>query len=151
MTRWARGQAEIDQLLGGRELQRIIGAAANGEPLLEKAARTLSTAARNVEVDPDSAYVLAYDAARYSGTALLAHQGLRATTSGGHYAVEKALRAQFGEGFRGFGALRRRRNELEYPTIPGETTTRDEADEAIETVQKLFAAAEKLLPSLELY
>jgi hypothetical protein len=87
MTRWARGQAEIDLLLGGKELQRITGAAANGEPLLEKSARTLSTAARNVEVDPDSAYVLAYDAARYSGTALLAHQRLRPTTSDGHYAV----------------------------------------------------------------
>ena len=114
MTRWARGQAEIDLLLGGRELQRITGAAANGEPLLEKAARTLSTAAMN-------------------------------------YAVEKAMRAQFGEGFRDFGILRRRRNELDYPTIPGETTTREEADEAVKTVQQLVAAAEKLLPTLGLY
>lgn len=44
--------------------------------------------------------------------------GTPTATSGGHYAVEVALRAQFGEGFRPFGAMRRRRNELEYPSGP---------------------------------
>jgi hypothetical protein len=45
---------------------------------------------------------------------------LRATSKGGHYAVDLALRAQFGAGFRSFSALRRRRNELEYPENPAE-------------------------------
>lgn len=61
-----------------------------------RASRTLTTAETIASDDPDSAFVLAYDSARYAGTALLAHQGLRPTTSGGHYAVEVALRAQFG-------------------------------------------------------
>jgi len=38
------------------------------------------------------------NAARIACIALLAQQGMRATTNGGHYAVE----AQFGEGFRPF-------------------------------------------------
>jgi hypothetical protein len=35
---------------------------------------------------------------------------MRATTNGGHYALERVIRAQFGEGFRPFADLRRRRN-----------------------------------------
>ena len=45
--------------------------------LLAKARRTLATAESVAPSDPDSAFVLAHDAARYAATALLAHQGLR--------------------------------------------------------------------------
>src|ERR1700722_6353937 len=37
------------------------------------------------------------------------------------YAVERAVRAQFCPGFRPFGELRRRRNELDYPRLPADT------------------------------
>ena len=70
----------LHQLLAGKQLQQVAGRQANGEHLLEKAARTLATAGEVALDDPDSAYVLAYDAARYSATALLAQQGLRPTT-----------------------------------------------------------------------
>ena len=79
---------------------------------MEKAVVTLETARSAIDRDPHSAFVLAYDASRHALTALLAHQGVRPTTRGGHYAVEQAVRAQFGLGFRQFGALRRRRNWL---------------------------------------
>ncbi|MGH3874039.1 MAG: hypothetical protein ACRDSR_21485 [Pseudonocardiaceae bacterium] len=46
--------------------------------------------------DPESAFVLAYDAARFVGEALLAQQGLRTTQTGGHLAVSDAVRTQFG-------------------------------------------------------
>lgn len=98
MSRWTRGEAEVEQLIASKQLQRVIGGQATGAHLLQKASRTLETAGEIVGQDPDSAYVLAYDAARYSGTAILAHQGLRPTTSGGHYAVEVALRAQSATG-----------------------------------------------------
>jgi hypothetical protein len=114
MSRWPRGEAQIEQLIANKQLQQVIGGQANGAHLLQKASsRTLETAGKIEDQDPDSAYVLTYDAARYCGTAILAQQGLRPTTSGGHYAVEVALRAQFGDGFRPFGAIRRKRNELE--------------------------------------
>jgi hypothetical protein len=96
--------------------------------LFEQARETAATASGLVYTDPYSAYVLAYDAARFACVALLAQQGLRATTSGGHYAVEQAVRAQFGDGFRPAGILRRRRNELEYPHLPSDTATPDEAE-----------------------
>ena len=79
-----RGEAEIERLLGLGHLQTITGAADDGEPLLAKAGRTLATAASITGSDPDSAPVLAYDAAWYTTTALLAQQGLRPTTAGGH-------------------------------------------------------------------
>lgn len=104
MTRWTRGQAEVEELIASRQLQKITAG------------------------DPDSAFVLAYDSARYAGTALLAHQGLRPTTSGGHYAVEVALRAQFGE-----------------------RASQNEAAEAIQDAHTLLTAAQQLLPRLSLF
>lgn len=93
MARWSIGEAAIQALVAGGELQKLTGAAANGELLLGKASITLETARSAIATDPDSASVLAYDASRQALTALLAHQGLRPTTKGGHYAVERAVRA----------------------------------------------------------
>ena len=154
MGRWPCGEVDIEQLIATNQLQQVIGGQANGAYLLEKAARTLRTAGEIAASDPDNAYVLAYDAARHAGTALLAQQGLRPTTTGGHYVVEVALRAQFGEGFRPFGAMRRRRNELEYPSEPGQTTTSDEAIDAIDAIadaERLHEAAQRLLPTLSIF
>lgn len=146
-----RGEEEIERLIARSELETVTGAAADGVPLLDQARRTAATAAGLVSVDAYSAYVLAYDSARFACIALLAEQGLRATTSGGHYAVEQSVRAQFGDGFRPFGTLRRRRNELEYPHLPADTASSDEAEQAAGTAQRLIAAASMLLPQLSFF
>ena len=151
MPRWARGDAEVQRLITRGDLERVTGAAADGTPLLDQARKTVATAAGLASSDAYSAYVLAYDAARFACIALLAQQGLRATTSGGHYAVEQAVRAQFGDGFRPFGTLRRRRNELEYPHLPADTATSEEAVQAAGTAQSLVAAAGKLLLQLSFF
>ncbi len=151
MSRWQIGEAEVEQLLRRRELEHVTGAAADGAPLLAQAGRTATTAASLVQADAYSAYVLAYDAARFACIALLAQQGLRATTSGSHYAVERAVRAQFGEGFRSFADLRRRRNELEYPRLPADTATADEGQQAVEVARRLISAAGKLLGQLSFF
>ena len=151
MSRWQRGEAEVEQLLRHRELEQVTGATADGAPLLAQAGRTAATAASLVQADAYSAYVLAYDAARFACIALLAQQGLRATTSGGHYAVERTVRAQFGEGFRPFADVRRRRNELEYPRLPADTATADEAEQAVEVARRLAAAAGGLLGQLSFF
>lgn len=80
---------------------------------------------------------------------MLAHQGLRATSAGGHYAVEKAVRAQFGDGMRAIGALRRRRNELEYPAYPGESVDPDELAQALEDAMTIIDRAEALLAAFD--
>jgi hypothetical protein len=76
---------------------------------------------------------------------------MRATTSGGHYAVERAVRAQFGQGFRPFADLRRRRNELEYPRPPADSATAGEAQQAVEIAEHLISAAEMLLGQLSFF
>jgi hypothetical protein len=114
-------------------------------------AKTAATAAGLVFDAPYSAYVLAYDAARFACIALLAQQGLRATTSGGHYAVEQAVRAQLGNGFRPFGILRRRCNKLEYPHLPADTATSEEAEQAAGTAHCLITVAGRLLPQLAFF
>jgi hypothetical protein len=151
MPRWQRGQAEVEQLVRQRDLEYVTGAAADGASLLGHARKTAATAASLVQADAHSACVLAYDAARFACNALLAQEGIRATASGGHYAVERAVRAQFGEGFRPFADLRRRRNELEYPHLPTDTATEDEAREAVEIAQRLIAATGELLGSLAIF
>jgi hypothetical protein len=151
MPRWQRGEAEVEQLLRRRELEQVTGAAADGAALLVHAQRTVATATGLIQADPYSAFVLAYDAARFACNALLAQQGMRATTSGGHYAVERAVRAQFGDGFRPFADLRRRRNELEYPRLPADSATADEAQQAAEIAQRLITAADSLLGQLSFF
>jgi HEPN domain-containing protein len=141
----------VERLVRDNGLEHLTGAAADGAPLLEAARKTVATAAGLVEADARSAYVLAYDAARLACSALLTQQGMRATSQGGHYAVERAVRAQFGSGFRPFADLRRRRNELEYPRIPADATTADEAEQAVETANRLISAADSLLGQLSFF
>ncbi len=151
MSRWQGGEADIERLLAGGDLQAVTGAAANGEQWLSKARRTLNTATGAADTDPDSAFTLAYDAARFACTALLAQQGLRATTRGGHYAVEVAVRSQFDGTFDLFGGLRRQRNDIEYPMIVAAQLTPADAQSAIALATELIDAAEKLRPHLGLF
>lgn len=151
MSRWARGEAEIDQMLSEGQLQRVTGAGANGGPWLAKATATIATAGSIAMSDPGSAYTLAYDAARFACVGLLAQQGLRPTTKGGHYAVQVAVTRQFGAAFDPYAVMRRRRNELEYPEFPDETVEPEEATQAIASASAIIAAAGKLLEHLGLF
>jgi len=151
MRRWRLGEAEIETLLAAGELQALVGEAAQGEPWLTKAVRTLQTATSVSSTDPSSAYVLGYDAARQACVGLLAQQGLRPTTKGGHYAVERAVTAQFKDGLGTFGALRRRRNQIEYPTTVIDDIDAEEIAEALDTIATMLDKAATLLPNLGLF
>ncbi len=149
MSRWRPGEADIEELLAHHDLQLVTGTAADGQPALDRAIHTLASAQTLLDADPINSFVLAYDAVRQACTALLAHQGLRPTSSGGHVAVERAVRAQFGAPFAPYGGLRRRRNEVEYPSHPDEHVDPDEASEAISIAESIIESAEKLLPHLQ--
>lgn len=151
MGRWSQGASEVEQLLARRHLDKVRGGRADGTPWLDKARRRLETAEAIAVDDPESAFILAYDAARFVGEALLAQQGLRPTQAGGHLAVSDAMRAQFGGPLSGLGALRRRRNELEYPAFPGEHVDIDEVIAAITTAQNLLDTAHRLIGHLTLF
>ena len=93
MTEWPPGGAVIEAMIGKRRLQWVVADAETVAGLLAVAGRHLESAKLTASNDPDGAYSLAYDAARKSATALLAQQGLRPTSSGGHVVVAEAMRA----------------------------------------------------------
>jgi hypothetical protein len=115
---WQPRRQQIIAALSAGELQRVAGGQAAGDGWITDARRKYETAGLIADADPETAYVTAYDAARFALVGVLAQQGLRATQKGGHLAVEQAVRAQFGASFAMFSTLRRRRAELEYPPTP---------------------------------
>lgn len=69
-------------------------------------------------MDAPGAYDMLYSAARKAMAAVIAVQGLRATSKGGHLAVQEAVTAQHGRSgavIRPCGRLRSTRNEADYP------------------------------------
>jgi hypothetical protein len=93
---WQRGLEVIDRLLMDRELERVTPNLPVAERLLTDASAHIASGGLIASRDPAGAYQLGYDAARKAAIALLAAQGLRATSRGGHVAVQEAVQAQFG-------------------------------------------------------
>jgi len=134
-VKWAPGADQIESLVVSHDLEHV-------EPSIDLASRLASDAAQHLDSarvvlengDPVGAYQLAYDSLRKAAAALLAVQGLRATSRGGHVAVQKAMVAQFGDefpGFRSFGRLRRNRNRFEYPA---EGASEPDADDVLDAI-----------------
>lgn len=153
MARWRKGEEQVAHLLEQRHLQRVVADPEIASALLASGRRHVESARQTASNDPEAAYSLAYDAARKSATALLAHQGLRPTTAGGHIAVIDVMRAQFPgvPGLASLDRLRRRRNQAEYPDPRGyDPVTGAEAEEAIEAAVKCISNVERLLQLDEL-
>lgn len=149
---WERGRARVEQLLRDGELDRVVPSPELAARLLEEADRHLRSAELVGGVDPTGSYQLAYDAARKASAALLAVQGLRATTRGGHVAVQDTVREQFGgrggvAAFDAFSRLRRRRAASEYPDLDTATTTPEDADDALRSASAIVVSARQLYES----
>jgi hypothetical protein len=84
MTRWNKGSEVIERLLDARQLEHVPADADTVAALIATARRHITSATATAADDPEGALSLAYDAARETATALLAHQGLRPTSAGGH-------------------------------------------------------------------
>lgn len=153
MPRWNKGSEVIERQLEDRHLEEVPADADTVERLVDTARRHIASATANAASDPEGALALAYDAARKTATALLAHQGLRPTSAGGHIAVVEAINAQFPnvDGLKSIDRLRRRRNQAEYPDPRDyDPVTKDEVDDAIAAASACVDAAEKLLPAPQL-
>src|SRR4051794_1839082 len=74
MARWRKGEAVIERLLDQRHLEQVPADADTVNALLDSAHRHVASARALVGSDNEGAYALAYDAARKSATAILAHQ-----------------------------------------------------------------------------
>ena len=146
---WQPGRDKIAELLAAAELQQVTADHSIAQLLVDDAGRHLDTAAAALSSsDLSGAYQLAYDALRKSAASLLAAQGLRATSRGGHIAIQEAARAQFGstlKAFRSFGRIRRARNNFEYPSTITPGPSPDDVRDAITTATQARDAAITIL------
>lgn len=146
---WSSGADRVRELIAASELEQV-------EPSEDVANRLLADAQQHVASaeaistagDVSGAYSLAYDALRKSAAALLAVQGLRATSRGGHIAVQDTVVAQFGDTvrcFRAFSRLRRNRNRFEYPGDAASEPTIDDVDDALQVAREAVDRAGTIL------
>lgn len=143
----------IERLLEQRHLERVPADTETVTALLDAASRHVASARALVGSDNEGAYALAYDAARKSATAVLAHEGLRPTSAGGHIVLVEATGAQFPDvrGLSDLDMLRRRRNQAEYPDPAGYAkVTSEEVEEAIEAAGDALDAAARLIEAPQL-
>lgn len=88
-----------------------------------------------------------------AATSMLAQQGLRPTTQGGHFVIIEAMSEQFGSipGLKSLDRIRRRRNESEYPGPSNYAAIEiDEVVDAIEVAESCISSAGKLIEAGEL-
>jgi hypothetical protein len=151
MSGWTRGRVEILGMLERRELTQVVAEPELAERMLTTAQQHLVSAQLLAGSDPYLAYAALHDAVRKALAALLQVQGLRATTAGGHLAVQHAAKAQFGSSMgailRPVDRIRTTRHECEYP---GSTTWIDEdtVNDDLPAAQAVVEAAIKTLPHL---
>jgi hypothetical protein len=112
MPSWPTGTETINALISAGNLQNVAPSRESAYGFVAQAAGHLDSAQSVAETDPTGACSLLYDAARKSLAAVLQAQGLRATSKGGHYAIQEAISAQFTkppprDAFCPFGRLRR--------------------------------------------
>ena len=146
MPRWNKGSEAIERLLDTRQLEHVPADVDTVARLLASARRHINSAAMTAAVDPEGAFTLAYDACRKTATALLAHQGLRPTSAGGHIVVVDTINAQFPGvlGPKSIDRLRRRRDQAEYPDPQDyDPVTTEEVEDAIDAAQACVSASER--------
>src|SRR5579862_3145441 len=148
---WETGRERIQELINEGELGQVPPDAKLARRMLTDAGRHLATAAAAESTgDLPGAYQLAYDALRKSAASLLEAQGLRATSRGGHIAVQDAATAQFGStirALRSFSRVRRARNSFEYPSTETPAPSGDDVKDAIRVAREVNDAAGKILES----
>jgi HEPN domain-containing protein len=148
---WETGSERIQELINTGELGQVPPDTRLARRLLADAGRHLATAAAAQSTgDLPGAYQLAYDALRKSAASLLEAQGLRATSRGGHVAVQDAVIAQFGSSIRAlrsFSRLRRARNSFEYPSTETPGPSEDDVKDAIRVAAEVNDAVGKVLES----
>ncbi|MBK9477052.1 MAG: hypothetical protein IPL94_12745 [Tetrasphaera sp.] len=151
MTRWATGAEQIMAMLTAGELEQVAPSPQNAARLLAEADRHLRSAALLGPDDPAGAYDMLYAAARKAMAAALAVQGLRATSKGGHLAVQDAVTHQLGATgsvVRPFGRLRRTRNDADYPRLDSPELTVEDVHEDLPKARQIVSAMTALLPHL---
>ena len=150
--RWQQGRGTLDDMIRRGELERVPPSRDHADVLISQARRHLASASAITGSDPAGAYQLMYDAARKALAAVLENQGVRATSRGGHIAVREAVTAQLdpplGGTLRPFDRLRRRRNQVEYPSQDAPAVSAAEVERDVPKVEQIIEHAARLLDEM---
>jgi hypothetical protein len=150
--RWQQGREAVDGMISRGELERVPPSRDHADMLVAQAHRHVASATAIAGSDPAGAYQLIYDAARKALAAVLENQGLRATSRGGHIAVREAVSAQLdpplGDALRPFDRLRRRRNQVEYPSASAPAVSAEEVGRDLPKVEQMVAFAARVLDEM---
>ena len=152
MSSWPVGRETIIELLEKGHLERVVPNSDFAYRLVAEAHAHMKSVEKIIGFDYSGAYQLGYDAVRKACTALLAQQGLRPTTTGGHIAVVVAIRAQFNgqygsPAFSKVDSLRRGRADSQYPQSTTPSVSKDDATYCRETAQEIIVAVDKVFAS----
>lgn len=141
-------------MLEDGDLGQVVADIGLANRLIAAARRHVKSAETLSHEDSELAYAAVYDAIRKAMTALLQAQGLRPTTAGGHLAVQRAVRAQFGASMgpllRPIDRIRTTRHAVEY--MDEDTWVDADAVRAdLPAAQALIDAAEKAIDHLPVF
>ncbi len=108
----------VDDLLASRRLERVPADPDGARRQIDAAARHLTTAAAAMDLDPDAAYAVLYDAARKAISAHMLASGLRARNAPGSHAAVGVYAAAVlrTPSAAEFDRMRRFRHRVEYGT-----------------------------------
>lgn len=155
MTRCKQGEAEIDVLIAKGQLGEVKADRGLADLMLAEARRHLASSEATTDTDPTGSFALAYDAGRKALASILENQGLRATSSGGHIAIEDAARAQLVPPMQAevnqFGWLRKLRNSSQYPSHENPMADNEDAATAREYAAALIDMEAKALDVMGSY
>lgn len=150
---WSKGEVEIRRLLAASQLQSVVADRLAADDRVRQAKNHVESARRIIDIDPEGALQLAYDAGRKALAAVLENQGLRATTAGGHRVVLEASRAQlvppWGDQMRDFDWMRRIRNQTEYRNDRGPGATPQDAVEALDAAAEIIDIPGRMLDLMD--
>jgi hypothetical protein len=142
-------------LIVGGHIEKVTPSREHADRLLAQARRHLANAKDAAAKDPEGAYGTLYDAGRKALWAVLANQGLRPTTRGGHIAVYDAVRAQLdppmGAELRPFDRMRRQRHDAEYPAVDTPELEADVVLADVPKIESIIDIAERVLDQMSPY
>jgi hypothetical protein len=136
-------------------IEKVTPSREHADRLLAQAHRHLANAMDAAAKDPEGAYGTLYDAGRKALWAILANEGLRPTTRGGHMAVYDAVRAQLdppmGAQLRPFDRMRRQRHDAEYPAVDTPELEAEVVLADVPKIQSIIDIAERVLDQMSPY
>jgi len=156
IARWEQGRAVVDALIDEGRVQKVAPSRDLADVMLARARTHLKTAADVASTDPTGAFQMAYDGARKALAAILANQGLRATTTPGAHAVLlevclAQLDPPMGRVLKHFDWMRRIRNCAEYPALDSPEINQTDVADAIQFGIQIAEVAEHVLDSMPVY